>query len=99
MPALAGGFSVDVIPPQTSVSVTTTSAQVAAADPERNYVLIQNKGSASILVRFGAAVSTAGTEAVEISAGGSYEGSKGIRDSIHMKSSAGTQTVVLVLGR
>lgn len=100
MPALAGGFSIDVNPAQAVKTVTNASQQFAVADPERNYVIIQNRGSVSILVTFGAAVSTAGTEAIEISAGGAYEPAKGIRDTVNMKTTSGTNTqVVLLMGR
>jgi hypothetical protein len=94
--AHAGGFAVSVDSTTTS-SVTTTSAILVPADAHRNYLLIQNNGTASIIIK--PSTVQAASEGVVITAGGSYEPAKGIIDKIYAKSVSGTQSVVVISGR
>jgi hypothetical protein len=79
------------------VAVTTTSAQALAANQSRKYLLIQNKGTDSILVKFGSAHSA--SEGILISAGGYYEPFVAPIDAVFLKASSGTQTTVVVEGK
>lgn len=80
----------------TEESVDGTTGLHLAANPTRNYLLLQNKGSASVYVKFGSAHS--GTEGIELAAGQSYEPIKAPADAIYMKSASGTQTVLTAEG-
>lgn len=91
----AGGFAVS-INSMVTASVTGTSTLIMPADPYRNYLLIQNLGTASIIVKFGS-VQTA-SEGITIVGGGAYEPIKGMFDSIYAKSASGTQSAVFLSG-
>lgn len=93
--AFAGGFSVSINSLVTA-SVTGTSTMVMPTDPYRNYLLIQNLGTGSVIVKFGSA--QIASEGITIIGGGAYEPIKGIFDSVYMKSSTGTQSVVIMSG-
>lgn len=80
----------------TTASVTTTSTQIVAARPKRTYLLIQNNGTDSVIVKFKTAQSA--SEGVVIQAGGNYEPYKGVYDAVFMKSASGTQSVTVVEG-
>lgn len=82
---------------QSDVSVTTTSAAHVSASSSRRYLLIQNKGSTSIYVKFGSAHSA--SEGIEIIAGGNFESLKPPIDAIYLKSASGTQTVAVLTGK
>ncbi len=94
--AVAGGFAVN-LSSMVSSSITATSTKVLDANPKRNYLLIQNRGTDGIYVKFGSAHS--GTEGVVIPAGGNYEPIKPMRDSVYIKASTGTQSVTTLEGQ
>lgn len=79
------------------VTATTTSTQVVAGDTQRNYLLIQNRGTVAIYVNFNGA-HEAGEYFVKIIAGGNYEPLKVMRDSIFIKSESGSQPVTIIAG-
>lgn len=81
---------------QLSVSVTTSSVQAISANVNRKYLLIQNRGSASIYVK--AASAHSGTEGIEIVAGGAWEPVQTPVDGFYLKSASGTQLAVVVEG-
>jgi hypothetical protein len=82
---------------RTEGTATGTSAQAIAADSERKYFLIQNKGSETIYLKFDSAHS--GTEGIVIPAGGNYEPVKAPLNSVWLKSSTGSQSYVIFHGR
>lgn len=82
---------------KSEVSVTTSSTLILAANLNRNYLLIQNRGSASIYVKFGSAHS-GGEVFVEIAAGGFYEPTRVSGEAVYMKSASGTQSVTVLAG-
>lgn len=81
-------------------TVTSTSAQMLAANAGRSYLLIQNNhGSASIFINFGAAATLAGC--IKIAAGGAYELGAGLvcTDAIHaIGDTASNANIVTVEG-
>lgn len=93
--AVAGGFAVN-LSSMVSQDATVTSAKYLDSNPKRNYLLIQNNGSASVIIKFGSAHS--GSEGIVIAAGGNYEPIKPMRESLYIKSSTGTQAVVVLEG-
>lgn len=81
---------------QSTVSVTTSSAQFLPANEVRTYLLILNNGSASVILKLGSTIS--GSESVIIPAGGNYEPRLAPKQSVWMKSSSGTQSVNILEG-
>lgn len=94
--AHAGGFSVDASG-LTTATVTTTSALLVAADPQRNYLIIQNNGATNVIVKFGSIQSA--SEGIIIPPGGNYEPFKGFRNSVFAKSASATDSVTVQEGR
>lgn len=93
--ANAGGFAVSVNS-MVSATATTASTLVSAADPYRNYLLIQNNGTDSVILTFGkASVSSIG---IIVPAGGNYEPIKGITNSVYAQSVSGSQPLVILCG-
>lgn len=82
---------------QIVVNATTTSTLALAANPLRKYLMIQNNGTAVVSVTFNAAQTS--TEGVQIVAGGNYEPFKASADSVYLKASSGSQSVVLIEGQ
>lgn len=80
-----------------SVNATTTSTKVLNADVGRNYLIIQNNGSASVIVKFGSVQS--GSEGIVIIAGGNYEPVKAITNSVYVKSASGSQALTILVGK
>lgn len=78
-------------------SATTTSTQALTYNTYRRYLIIQNRGAASIYVKFGAVHS--GTEGLEIVGGGNYEMLTPPFNSVWIVAASGTQSVVLYEGR
>lgn len=81
---------------QTTPALSTSSALVLAANPDRKYLVIQNTSAISVYVKFGSAHS--GTEGVLITAGGNYEPNEVPTDSVYAKSASGTPTLNIVEG-
>jgi len=82
---------------QTELSVTTTSSQALPKNQDRKYLLILNKGSANVIVKFGSAHSA--SEGVLVPAGGNYEPFVSPIDSVYLKAASGTQTVLVIEGK
>lgn len=78
------------------VSVTTTAAKVLDVDGQRNYLLIQNKGTDTVLVNCDGIT---GVDAIQITAGGNWEPLRVPTCSLFMKSASGSQTVHVLSGR
>lgn len=81
---------------QADVTATVTSTQILAQRSERNYLIIQNKGSVAVLVKFGGAHSS--TEGVSIPAGGNYEPYRVPSDSIFIETISSTALCAIVEG-
>lgn len=89
-------FGVTVAKSQTELTATTTSTKYLENNSLRNYLLIVNKGSVTIYVKFGSA--STGTDGVPIVAGGNYEPFEAPIDSVYIKSSSGSQPVLIFEG-
>ena len=81
---------------QKEYSAGTTSALALAENQSRKYLLIQNKGSQDVYLKFVGASSS--TEGVKIIAGGNYEPILVPINAIYLKSASGTQTVTIIEG-
>jgi hypothetical protein len=81
---------------QTEASVTSTSAQVLAANPYRTYLLIVNKGTVTGYIKFNSASSS--TEGIPIPANGVYEPLVAPTNAIFLKSSSTTGTMTVISG-
>jgi hypothetical protein len=82
---------------QVEVTATTTSTLAVSADKFRNYLLIQNKGSVGVYVKFGSA--STGTEGVYIIAGGNYEPFQSPTSAVYVKSASSTSDLTIITGR
>jgi len=83
----------------TTMTATTTSTLALAADTQRKYLIIQNRGasgSATVYVKFGSAHT--GTEGIEIVPGGNYEPYWAPYNSVYIESSTSTQQVQIYSG-
>lgn len=81
---------------QSDVTATTVSTSVAAAEPSRGYLLIQNKGAVNVYLKFGSAHS--GTEGILIVPGGNWEPPQVPTDAIYLKSASSTAVVQILEG-
>lgn len=81
---------------QSTVTATGTSTLVLAANLNRNYLLVQNKGSADVILKLGSVQS--GSEGIIIPASGNYEPIRVPIDSLYLKSSTSTQSVFIYEG-
>lgn len=81
---------------QTTTSVTTSSSLVLLRQTGTIYLLIVNKGSQTVYVKFGSNVGVG--EGIPIPAGGSYEPINPPDDAVYMKSASGTQSIELLRG-
>ncbi len=79
------------------VSVTSSSTQVLPLNLSRVYLLIQNKGSATVYVSFDGAKSS--TDGVAIPANGNYEPFVAPVDAVHVHAASGTQAIIVVEGK
>jgi hypothetical protein len=82
---------------QTEFTATTTSTLALPTNYVRKYVLIQNKGSTTVYVSFGAASTS--TNGVAVVAGGNYEPLQSTTSSIWLMSASSTDNVVIVEGQ
>lgn len=85
-----------------TAGIGTASAQVIAANPRRNYLLLQNDGTVDVYLRLGTAAAVL-NEGVRLSpGGGSYEMSRGAANiytgAIQGIVSVGTQKVLRLEG-
>lgn len=84
-----------VLKTQSDNALTTTSTQVLAENLARAYLIIQNKGSVSIIMHL---VTLHASEGVEIPAGGNYEPMRVPTSAIFLKASSGTSTAAIIEG-
>jgi hypothetical protein len=77
-------------------SATTTSGVALAANTQRNYLMMQNKGSSDVYIKGGSVHS--GTEGITLSAGSSWEPEEAPVGSIYIKASTGTQSISIIEG-
>lgn len=82
---------------QLEVNATTTSTEALAANGQRFYLLIVNKGTQTVYVKFNA--SSTGTEGIPIPAGGNYEPLHVPTTSVYVLSSSGTQALYILEGK
>lgn len=80
----------------TEVTATTTSAEASVLNMKRQYLLIINKGTATVYAKIGSAHS--GTEGVPIPAGGNWEPFVIPVGAVYLKSASGSQSVSVVEG-
>lgn len=91
---VAGNYTVFFAP--VSFSSTTASTLALASNSMRTYLLIQNTGSTSIIVKFGSVQSA--SEGVTIPAGWNYEPNLAPTNSVWIKSASGTNAVTIQQG-
>ena len=80
---------------QSDVSVST-SALALPFRHDRSYLLVQNKGTDSVILKLGSVHSA--SEGIVIVVGGNYEPIRVPKDSVYLKATSGTQTVSIVEG-
>lgn len=81
----------------TSFTATTTSAEAVDSDVRRNYLLVQNRGSVSVYMKFDSAHT--GVEGVTIAAGGNYIASCAApTDAVYIKADSSTALVTVYEG-
>jgi len=81
---------------QQTLSFGITSQMALDIRLERNYLLIQNRGSSSILLKFD--TEHEGSEGILIIASGNYESELAPRNAIFIKSVSGTNLVTIIEG-
>lgn len=82
---------------QGEATATTTPAQLVSFNQRRKYLLVQNKGSRTVYLKFEAAPS--GTEGIEIPPGGNYESTDVPIGAAFIKTNAGTSAVFYLEGQ
>jgi hypothetical protein len=80
---------------QADASISTSALQLPFR-ASRSYLLVQNKGTDSVIVKFGSVHSA--SEGILILPGGNYEPAKVPVDSMYLKASSGTQVVAIIEG-
>ena len=80
-----------------SVVATTTSTQVLPYNNLRSYLLIQNIGSNTIVVKMNSAQT--GTEGVQIPPGGNYEPYGAPVNAVYIETLTGSSAVTIVQGQ
>lgn len=84
--------------PLRSITATETSVKVCESNPYRNYLIIQNRGKVSVVVKFGAIGHTS-DEGIEIYPGGNYEPFLPPNGPIWIKSIGGSSRVEMYTGQ
>lgn len=82
---------------QTDVNATTVSVRILVASSDRKCVVIQNKGSSTVYIKFGSAHSS--TEAMQLASGATWEPLVIPVNSVYLKSSAGVVTTTVLEGK
>jgi hypothetical protein len=80
-----------------AVTATTTSTMVLSANTYRRYLIVQNRGDASVLIKFDSAHT--GDEGLEIIATGNYELPTPPYNSVWVKAVTDTQDLVIYEAR
>lgn len=80
---------------QSTLSVSG-SVQALPDNAVRTYLLIQNAGTDTVIVKIGSSIST--TEGILIAAGGAYEPRLVPKQSVWLKANSGTQAVRILEG-
>lgn len=81
---------------QITFVATVTSTQAIASNLDRKYILIQNRGAASIYVKANSAHS--GTEGLEIVSSGNWEPIVVPVDAFFIRSASGSVNVTIIEG-
>lgn len=89
-------FAANVIQRQDEVSITNTSTQILDINLKRSYLLIQNKGSANVYIKFNTAHS--GIEGVKIIPGGNWESEIPPTSLAFAKAESGTNLLTIIEG-
>lgn len=79
-----------------TVTATTSSAVAAALNADRNYLLIQNKGSVDVFCKAGS--SQTGTEGVKIIPSGNWEPFIAPRQAVYCVTGSSTADLSVVQG-
>jgi hypothetical protein len=82
---------------QGELTATTTSQQVVGANMRRKYLLVQNKGSQDVYLKFETAPT--GTQGILIPRGGNYESIDMPISPAFIKTNAGTSAVFWMEGQ
>lgn len=82
---------------QTEFSASTTSAVALDSDNQRHYLLVVNKGTDVVYLKFDS-LST-GTDGIPLPAGAVYEPWVVPTNSLYIKAASGTQTVLVLVGK
>lgn len=82
---------------QGEVTATTTAQQLVAANMRRKYLLVQNKGSRTIYLKFETAPT--GTQGIEIPPGGNYESVDMPISPAFVKTNSGSSAVFFMEGQ
>lgn len=77
-------------------TATVTSTQILSQNLNRNYLMIQNNGATSIIVKYSSV--QAGTEGVSIPAGGNWEPLIVPGDSVWIRSASSTDAMTIIEG-
>lgn len=96
IPAFSAQSSQSAINRQLEVTATTTSNLVIGGHVKRNYLLVVNKGTGPVLLKFVSAHT--GTEGILVPAGGNYEPMRVPMDSLYIRSVSGSQLVSVTEG-
>lgn len=97
LPQLVMAGSPQAAPVHSQTTVGTSSVLALAANKDRGYLIIQNKGGDSCQVKFGSAIT--GTEGISITAGQYYEPVEAfIKSAVYMKCSGAGNDIVFLEG-
>lgn len=85
------------VPVHSQASIGTSSTLALAANKDRGYLMIQNKGGDSCQVKFGSAIT--GTEGILITAGQYYEPVEAfLKSAVYMSCTGSGNNVVFLEG-
>jgi len=82
---------------QSALNATITSTKILSRNDLRTYLLIQNVGTDTIIVKFNSVQS--GSEGIQIPAGGNYEPVLTPKDSVWIESASGSQAFMILEGQ
>lgn len=82
----------------TTAAVTSTSAVIVNRNPSRNYIIAQNKGTATIYCKIEGTAPTATTADIEIASGGNWEPDVIPVDALACIAASGNHWIAVVEG-
>jgi hypothetical protein len=80
-----------------TITVTTSPAQITPRDSHRNYILIQNNGTVSVVIKPGSNPTSA-TNGIVLAAGASYAPLPALVDAWYAESASSTATLTIIEG-